>query len=292
MGKSERLRLCDARAAFRLVGEVVELGADPHEWWPHLLEGLCQLTGAAAAIGGESEGLFFLNPQFRVLGNFFARFNQDDVQRFTHYMVHEKWKTIDEAGERYYRLRGNGAPIAVRSREQLMSRHRWLRSEMFNDYYRPSRIDDQMYSFCQMPNGRREHVNLWNGISLHGRLGDRQFTARDRRLVRLIHSELRPLIGTTIASFRGAAARPLSPRLRQTLDLLLSGRSEKQIAEQCGLAKSTVNEYVAALYQRYGVGSRAELMARFLRWRATHGGDNSTSQIPENGSPDESAPGQ
>jgi DNA-binding NarL/FixJ family response regulator len=57
--------------------------------------------------------------------------------------------------------------------------------------------------------------------------------------------------------------------------LLLSGRSEKQIAEQFGLAKSTVNEYVAALYQRYGVCSRAELMARFLRWRTTRGGSPS-----------------
>ncbi len=291
MGKPEQLRLRDVRAAFRLVGEVVELGADPHDWWPHLLEGLCRLSGAAAAIGGELEGLFFLDPKIHVLGNFFAGLDDEDVQRFTHFMVHEKWKTIHEAGERYYRLRGNSAPIAVRSGEQLMARHRWRKSELFNDYFRPSRIDDQMFSFCRAPNGRREGVNLWNGISLYRGLSDRPFTARERRLLRLVHSELRPLVGTKIESLRGSPARPLSPRLRQTLDLLLSGHSEKQIARQCGLAKSTVNEYVAALYQRYGVSSRAELMARFLRWRATYGGENSTSRIRGNGSPDESEPG-
>lgn len=292
MRKSERLRLRDVRATYRLVGEVVELGTDPHDWWPHLLEGLRQLTGAAAAIGGEMEGLFFLDAEIRVLGNFFAGFNEEDVQRFTHFMVHEKWRTIHEAGERYYRLRGNGAPVAVRSGEQLIARGRWQRSELFHDYFRPSRIDDQMYSFCQAPNGRQDGVRLWNGISLHGGLGGRPFTARERRLLRLVHSELRPLIGTKVASLKGSPARPLSPRLRQTLDLLLSGRSEKQIAEQSGLAKSTVNEYVAALYQRYGVGSRAELMARFLRWRPTYRGNHSPSQFPENDGPGAGEPGQ
>jgi DNA-binding CsgD family transcriptional regulator len=292
MSKSEHLRLREVRAAFRLVGEVIELGADPHEWWPHLLEGLCRLTGAAAAIGGEAEGLFFLNPQFRVLGNFFARFDQDDVQRFTHFMVQEKWKNLDDAGERYYRLRGSGAPLAVRSAEQLMARQRWRRSEMFNDYFRPSRIDDRVFSFCHTATGECNGANIWNGITLFRGLGHRPFTARERRLLRLVHSELRPLVGTKVASLRGAASRPLSPRLRQTLDLILSGRSEKQIAEECGLAKSTVNEYVAALYRRYGVSSRAELMAPFLRWRATHRDDNSMSRLTEDDCPGESGPSQ
>ena len=292
MSKSEQLRLCDVRAAFRLVGEVVELGADPHDWWPHLLEGLCQLTGAVAAVGGEMEGLFFVNPQIRVLGNFVAGFNFDDVERFKHFMVHEKWKTIHEAGERYWRLRGNGAAIAVRSQEQLIPRQRWLRSEMFNDYFRPSRFDDDMLSFCQVPNGRRDGVDLWNGIELNGALGDRPFTARERRLLRLVHGELRPLVGTKLASLAGAATRPLSPRLRQTLNLLLAGRSEKQIAERCGLAKSTVNEYVGAMYKRYGVSTRAELMARFLRWRHTLRGNSSTSHNLKDGGPGKSAPGQ
>lgn len=277
MGKSERLRLRDVRAAFRLVGEVVELGTDPHDWWPHLLEGLCRLTRAQAAIGGELEGLFFLDPKIRVLGNYFAGFDEDDVSRFTHFMVHEKWRTIHEAGERYYRLRGNGAAVAVRSGEQLIAPDRWQRSELFNDYFRPSRIDDQMYSFCRTQNGGHDGVNLWNGISLHGGLGARPFTERERRLLRLVHGELRPLIGNKVASFRGAAERPLSPRLRQTLDLLLLGRSEKQIAERCGLAKSTVNEYVAALYRRYGVCGRAELMAKFLRWRGAHRSDSNAA---------------
>jgi hypothetical protein len=146
MSRSEGLRLGDVRAAFRLVGEVTELGADPHDWWRHLLEGLCQLTGAAKAIGGEVDGLYFRDPQVRLLRNFLARYDNDDVEIFGHYMAVEKWRT-DEAFERYFRLRQPDSPLVVRSHEQLIAHDRWRRDEIFNDYLRRSRLDDRIFSF-------------------------------------------------------------------------------------------------------------------------------------------------
>jgi len=56
----------------------------------------------------------------------------------------------------------------------------------------------------------------------------------------------------------------LSPRLRETLELLLAGGSEKEIAVQLDLSPHTVHTYVTKLYRRYGVDSRAMLMARFM----------------------------
>jgi DNA-binding CsgD family transcriptional regulator len=61
-----------------------------------------------------------------------------------------------------------------------------------------------------------------------------------------------------------AAATRLSPRLRQTLDRLLKGKREKQVADELGLSPGTVHGYVHALYRRFRVSSRAELSARFL----------------------------
>src|SRR5262249_17231606 len=58
---------------------------------------------------------------------------------------------------------------------------------------------------------------------------------------------------------------PLSPRLRQTLTALLEGDSEKQTARRLRLSVNTVHEYVTALYRHFGVASRAELLAPFLR---------------------------
>ena len=46
MGKSGRLRLEDAVAAMRLVGECRGVGYDPVLWGRHLAAGLCRLTGA------------------------------------------------------------------------------------------------------------------------------------------------------------------------------------------------------------------------------------------------------
>lgn len=267
MGKSERLRWRDVRAAYRLVGEVAELGADPHDWWGHLLESLCQLTGASGAIGGELEGLFHITPTVNVVGNFFARYRPDDLKLFRDFIVQEKWREIDEAGKEYFSLFKGGAPLLVRSHEQLIDSRTYRQSEFFNDYFRPSRFDDRLCCFCRSPIDYTPTAELWFGTTLHRELGDPPFSQRHRRLVHLIHSELLPQFGTRLARCRGFAARPLPPRLRQTRDLLLAGHSEKQIASECGLSKSTVNEYVATLYKRYEANSRAELMALFLQWR-------------------------
>jgi DNA-binding CsgD family transcriptional regulator len=58
---------------------------------------------------------------------------------------------------------------------------------------------------------------------------------------------------------------PLSPRQRQTLELLLSGDAEKQIAARLNISRHTVHVYVKSLYKRFGVCSRGELLARWVR---------------------------
>lgn len=58
---------------------------------------------------------------------------------------------------------------------------------------------------------------------------------------------------------------PLSPRMRQTLERLLAGDSEKEIAARLRLSPHTVHVYVKTLYRRFGVCSRGELFARFVR---------------------------
>ena len=61
-----------------------------------------------------------------------------------------------------------------------------------------------------------------------------------------------------------AGAEDLLPRMRQTLEHLLAGDSEKQIAVRLGLSRHTVHVYVKGLYKRLGVSSRGELMAKFV----------------------------
>lgn len=62
-----------------------------------------------------------------------------------------------------------------------------------------------------------------------------------------------------------APAVSLSPRMRQTLERLLAGDSEKEIAVRLGVSRHTVHVYVKTLYRRFDVCSRWELFARFVR---------------------------
>ena len=59
-------------------------------------------------------------------------------------------------------------------------------------------------------------------------------------------------------------ANELSPRQREVLTLLLRGSSVKEIARELDIKANTVNEHVKALHERFGVSSRAELLALFV----------------------------
>jgi DNA-binding NarL/FixJ family response regulator len=56
----------------------------------------------------------------------------------------------------------------------------------------------------------------------------------------------------------------LSPRVRQTLDRLLHGDSEKQVARRLNVSQHTVHVYVKTLYRKLNVCSRGELLSKFV----------------------------
>jgi DNA-binding NarL/FixJ family response regulator len=64
-------------------------------------------------------------------------------------------------------------------------------------------------------------------------------------------------------------AAGLSRRMRQTLEHLLGGDSEKEVATKLKLSPHTVHVHVKNLYKHFQVCSRGELMARCLRSNGT-----------------------
>src|SRR5688500_9364645 len=86
---------------------------------------------------------------------------------------------------------------------------------------------------------------------------------RQRRLL----ADLCRLIGNHLAQpdQRQPLDRELSPRMQQTLQSLLTGDSEKQAAAKLGVSRNTVHVYVKQLYRRFGVNSRGELLAKWVR---------------------------
>ena len=102
-------------------------------------------------------------------------------------------------------------------------------------------------------------------LALNRTAGDREFSAREQRLFRFFNAEIGRLLGGPLASATEPGPDTLSPRLRQTLLCLVEGDSEKQIGSRLGLSVATVHQYVTLLYRRFGVHSRAQLLAHVLR---------------------------
>jgi len=65
----------------------------------------------------------------------------------------------------------------------------------------------------------------------------------------------------------GVSNTPLSSSERRVLPELLSGDTEKVIAERMGLTPATVHQYTTAVYRKFGVRGRTGFMALWLNGR-------------------------
>jgi DNA-binding CsgD family transcriptional regulator len=91
------------------------------------------------------------------------------------------------------------------------------------------------------------------------------FSARDRALVREVHALLAPLIGGPLRHFAEPSPLDLPLRVQKVFWCLLEGAGDKQIAAQLKLSRFTVNQYNKLIYRHFGVVSRPELLARWIR---------------------------
>jgi DNA-directed RNA polymerase specialized sigma24 family protein len=137
--------------------------------------------------------------------------------------------------------------------------------------HKPASRYGQFYELCQTirladlidPMSRHPSGHMV-ALSLH-RLGRaRPFSAREQALARLLAEELAWLHRTRRLDVRDLLGRTLPPRLHELLHQLLGDRSMKQIAAAMGLSVHTARKYGDDLYKRLQVGSREELMVRYV----------------------------
>lgn len=253
MPKSQRLSLEEIQAAWRLLGECRELGADNQAWPRHFVEGMCRLLGAQIGIchetvlsaAGLMESLGWADTGWATAA---------DREFFLH-MIRNQGQ-----GEAIARQL-IGVPLknetcllleAVRDRD-------YYSSHLYQDYFRPLHLDPSM-NCGKFTRGGTFHFGCFQRP-----LGDRPFEEREKTLLRLAHEELVPLIGTALVSLREPRLADLPPRQRQVLECLLEGDSEKQAAARLSIGIGTVHTYVKALYRHFHVTGRAELLAWFVR---------------------------
>jgi DNA-binding CsgD family transcriptional regulator len=263
MGRANRLRLRDVRDALRLIGECRDLGADALAWREQMLQGLSRLLDAQVVVGGEvrlGESGSGLEPVILVDRGW----PSDEARRHFHRYV----AVGGMAGDPTLRACIERArPLVTRRREQIIDDRRWYASPLYNEFRRPAESDDWIGSVAALsePDG-------FVLLSLDRPPATPRFTERQRRLVHFFHHELVRLIPFILARDTKGPLAALPPRLRQTLECLLEGDGEKQVAARLGLSRHTVHEYVIALYRRFDVSSRSELLVRILRRRGISNG--------------------
>ena len=103
-----------------------------------------------------------------------------------------------------------------------------------------------------------------SGIAAYRRIGRPGFSRRDCDLLHLVLTEVPWLHANGWPEDRGVDVPQLSPRERIVLNLLLDGRTRREIAAQLEISEHTAGDYVKAVYGFFQVASHGELIHRFM----------------------------
>lgn len=105
-----------------------------------------------------------------------------------------------------------------------------------------------------------------SGLGFHRRLGKPEFTGKEKAVVHLILAAVGWLHadGTEVPGNDNRLLE-LSPREREVLLYLLQGDPRKRIAARLKLSHYTIADHTKSIYKTFGVNSRAELHALFMR---------------------------
>lgn len=262
MSKSARLRAEDWRAIFRVIGECRDLGDDRVAWREHLLGQATRLTGSDIGMTGEMADGRSLRP--RDLGvvtwGWQTGFAKREVFN-VHLTAFLEDPDYAPSMVEVFRHRANRPSVIVARNEIIEDRH-WYRSIEYTLIAKTYGIDPLLYSFRAIP-GDSTDEDI--GLTLARSEGHRNYNGRERALVDELLSAAAPLVGGALARFSEPSPSDLTPRRRQVLACLLEGDGDKQIAKRMGLSLHTVNEHTKAIFRHFGVRSRPELLARWVR---------------------------
>jgi DNA-binding CsgD family transcriptional regulator len=259
--KSARVRSRDLWAAVRLAGECRDLGDDPTVWREHWFAGVAALAGAGLVLGGEKGGL--RTGPGRTLGT--------AAWGFQHGFNPVGWEQVVAAYDRdpdyspaegRFLDRGPAAGETTLARTDVMPDRDWYRGPDFQDFGRGIGVDHLVWSYHPVGDPAADEVSA---AVLCRAVGEADFTPRQKAVVRAAHALVGPLVGGPLARFADPAPSALPPRVRQVLKCLLEGDSDKQAAARLGLTAGTVNWYTKGVYRHFGVQTRAELLARWVR---------------------------
>lgn len=268
----------------KVIGECRELGHDPVSWRLHLSQQLAQLTQGKIVQYGvvPFDPISMLNAKqseestvVDVDGLVYPEAIHQTTAGFQRPpIVSTGWATYSDAAliadyiqsgllaQDELSLAFSQSGKMTGASNQLIDEKHWSMLSLSNDWFKPAGIGHMLISVRPIIFER----GMMLDILTIGREDDGKPISEDAvKLVDVVHTEIARLIGTVLSPGRTPSRFDLSPRKQQVFDILMDGLSDKQIAVELGLSPYTVQEYVRAICQHFGVSGRVELMAWVLR---------------------------
>lgn len=163
------------------------------------------------------------------------------------------------------RAHGRNGAAVTRRVSDLVARGAWRASALFNDYYRPIRIEHAM----AVP----IHVKANVLVSFVFNRSGRDFSDRERDRVESIRRHLENLyrLSREIEGPRAAWGVPssqLTTREHEVLRWLACGKTDKDIGGILGISPRTVHKHLQRIYEKLGVETRTAAVVRAMRLSA------------------------
>lgn len=240
---NENLTATEIRQIYQILGECRELGDDLAAWRNHLWVQTAKLADADlilhAAIDDDLD-----NPNMRGGGawGFENGFNLKGWHELLRvYGVSLKSEMLDLMVSRARKSpRGNAS-----TRQMLIADSDWDAS--FDKTVMADTIGTNaiMQSYHWLGGGRK----TYDAMTITRGVNRREFTEREAMLVGILHAEVAAMIGKALIGYEEPQPSVLAPRVRQVLQCMLEGDSDKQIAVRLGISPHTVNQYTKSIFQ-------------------------------------------
>jgi DNA-binding CsgD family transcriptional regulator len=259
MSRSDRMTLRDIRRIHTMIEQAGELGTDPAAWRQYLMDQVRHLVRARVAISMDAS-----NVSVHTIPQLIEPLDLgwDECDRRG---LHEYFKSgqviTDPAAVALFRGHERIRFITATRRECAGDRE-WYACPSVSQGRRSANIDDFVSSsFAIAP-------HVLQGFIFYRDLGETPFSVRERRTLRYAHlCLLRRLHDSSVTYGRLVSQFDLSPRLMETLQLLLGGDGIKAIADKLQVSLHTLNGYVKTIYRRLHVRSRIELITMARKWQ-------------------------
>ena len=150
----------------------------------------------------------------------------------------------------------------------LVSAADFQRTGLYDEYYRPMRIDHAM--------GVPIHVERTLLVAFVFNRSGRDFDNRERARLEVIRPHLGDLHRMTRAvddaraawgvpsAPRSPAAASLTPREREVMQWLAGGKTDRDIGEILGISPRTVHKHLQRIYEKLGVETRTAAVVRAM----------------------------